>query len=506
MNIVILFLLLNTFFSLNINNFYREQFPNETRDPHLILTNESSSSEIPLIKFTEDIPINSTLLKIDKNQTIISCSKFPFSEILFNYMIQYFSIKKIAPSWYSETFNLVFKILYYKYAPLELIKKVFKSENISSTEEYEYNISRYLMEYIDVIYSQLNTSKYNHDYNKYNKDFIKRYKLEENFIANDIYDYIIEAITLDKNQKYLNFIKPFLFNRKDEFLQLYNYITIKGFSILYSQYEEFYLGIKRNQIDYTKLNYVCVYLSPITDMLDSKINLINKMYPFNGYPVLNESFLLQSSTPLDINDNNGLLTKYLTLSNENIFFHYISQFDEFKELNLNKFIYLKLIDIIIPNELIDDSENRKTTLCQILSICKGLVHLDRDRYRMPSFISSTLENPDLFIFGRLLFLDKDIMDKKNKEQFNFFLRSLASGYIINDDNELLSQLYLYQQLNREMDNYKDFFYDIINKEKEIEENKDLFKLIELNLKVVLINYNYLLDKMEKIIINKIIDL
>ena len=154
----------------------------------------------------------------------------------------------------------------------------------------------------------------------------------------------------------------------------------------------------------------------------------------------------------------------------------------------------------------DDSENSKTTLCQILNICKGLVHLDNDRYRMPSFISSTLENPVLFIFSRLLFLNKDMMDKKNKDQFNYFVRNFASGSKINDDNELLSQLYIYQQLNREMENYKDFFYDIINKEKEIEENKDIFRLIELNLKVVLINYNYLLDKMEKIMINKIIDL
>ena len=236
----------------------------------------------------------------------------------------------------------------------------------------------------------------------------------------------------------------------------------------------FYIYIKRNKTDYTKLNYVCVYLSPITDMLDSKLNLINKIYPFNGYPILNESFVLSTSTPLDINDNNGLLTKYLTLSNENIFFNYISQFDEFKKFNLNKFIYLKLIDIIIPNALMDDSENSKTTLCQILNICKGLVHLDNDRYRMPSFISSTLENPVLFIFSRLLFLNKDMMDKKNKDQFNYFVRNFASGSKINDDNELLSQLYIYQQLNREIKNYKDFFNNIINKEKEIEENKDIF--------------------------------
>ena len=506
MNIVIFFFLLNIIYSLNINKYYRKQFKKETRDPHLILTNETSESKIPQIKFTENIPRNSTILKIDKNQLIISCSKFPFSEILSDYMNKYFSIKKISPSWYSETFSLVFKILYYKYAPLESIKKEFESENKSSTEEYEYKLSKNLMEYIDAIYSKLNSSIYTHDYNKYNKDFIQRYKLEENFIANDIYDYIIETITLDKNQNFLHFIKPFLFNKKDEFIQLYNYITIKGFYLTHSQYEQVHLGIKNNKTDYSKLNYVCVYVSPITDMIDTKVNLINKIYPFNGYPVLNQSLLLYTRTPININDSNGILSKYFTISNENIFFHYNSQFDEFKKLNLKKFIYSKQINIIIPNTLMDDSDNRKATLCQILNICKGLIHLDKDNYKMSSFISSTFENDNLFIFGRLLFLDKDMIDENKKEQFNLFIRSLANGAKINDDNELLVQLFYYKQLNREMENYKDFFNDIINKEKEIEENKDLFRLIELNLKVILMNYNYLIDKMEKILTNKIIDL
>ena len=175
-------------------------------------------------------------------------------------------------------------------------------------------------------------------------------------------------------------------------------------------------------------------------------------------------------------------------------------------MNLKKFIYSKQINIIIPNTLMDDSDNRKATLCQILNICKGLIHLDKDNYKMSSFISSTFENDNLFIFGRLLFLDKDMIDENKKEQFNLFIRSLANGAKINDDNELLVQLFYYKQLNREMENYKDFFNDIINKEKEIEENKDLFRLIELNLKVILMNYNYLIDKMEKILTNKIIDL
>ena len=506
MNIVIFIFLLNSIYSLNINKFYRKQFKKETRDPHLILTNETSESEIPHIKFTENIPKNSTILKIDKNQLIISCSKFPFSEILSDYLNKYFSIKKIYPLLYSENFNIVFKILYYKYSPLESIKKEFESENKSSTEKYEYKLSKNMMEYIDAIYSQLNSSKYAHDYNKYNKDFIQRYKLKENFIANDIYDYIIETITLDKNQKFLHFIKPFLFNRKDEFIQLYNYVTIKGFYISHSQYEEFYLGIKNNKTDYSKLTYVCAYISPITDMIDSKINLINKIYPFNGYPVLNHSLLLYTRTPINKNDSNGMLTKYYTISNENIFFHYNSQFDEFKKLNLNKFVYSKQIDIIIPNKVMEDSDNKKPTLCQVLNICKGLIHLDKDNYKMSSLISSTFENENLFIFGRLLFLNKDMIDENKKEQFNFFIRSFVNGAKINDDNELSTQLFYYQQLNREMENYKDFFNDIINKEKEIEENKDLFRLIELNLKVILMNYNFLLDKMEKILINKIIDL
>ena len=93
---------------------------------------------------------------------------------------------------------------------------------------------------------------------------------------------------------------------------------------------------------------------------------------------------------------------------------------------------------------------------------------------------------------------------KKKSQFQIFIRSFTHGEKINDENELLAYIFYYQQLNREIETYKEFFNDIINKKKEIEKNKDLFKLIELNLNVILKNYNIILDKME-VILNNVID-
>ena len=60
-----------------------------------------------------------------------------------------------------------------------------------------------------------------------------------------------------------------------------------------------------------------------------------------------------------------------------------------------------------------------------------------------------------------------------------------------------------------MENYKEFFKDIINKEKNIKEkkeDKDLFKLIEMNYRCILNNYNLLLDSMERILNREILDI
>ena len=101
MKVLFFFFLLNIIIvsSLDINKYYRKQFTNETGDPHLKLTNGTSPSEIPLITFTENIPRNATLLKIDKNQLLISCSQFPYDELLFQYINQYFTHKKMASSF-----------------------------------------------------------------------------------------------------------------------------------------------------------------------------------------------------------------------------------------------------------------------------------------------------------------------------------------------------------------------------------------------------------------------
>ena len=98
----------------NIDEYYRKQFSNAPLNISLNLTNKTSDSEIPKIKFYKDIPKNSSIMNISKEQIIISCSKFPYDEMLFQYINQYLSVKRISSSFYSELFNLLVKILYYK--------------------------------------------------------------------------------------------------------------------------------------------------------------------------------------------------------------------------------------------------------------------------------------------------------------------------------------------------------------------------------------------------------
>ena len=502
MIIISFFLLLNIIFCFNIDEYYRKQFTNETGDPHLKLTNKTNDIDVPLIKFTENIPRNSTLLKINKNQILISCSKFPYDDLLFQYINQYFSIKRITSSFYTELFNLLIKILYYRYAPLDEIEKEFKSMNISLNEKYEYKLNAEQMEYIEAIYAQLNSSKYNFDLNKYNKDLLKRYYLEDNLIANEVYDYILERIILNKNEKIVNYLNSFLLNKKDEFIKLFNYINSNGFSASYPQYEEFFLGIKNNT---NYINYICVYISPITDMLDTKVNLKKGAFSFNAYPIRNQSLLLYTKSPINMKDNNSTLTKYFTVSNDNIFFQFNYIYDDYKKYNLKKYLYSKPIDIIFPKKIIESTGNKKLSACRITNICRGLMSFDQNKFKMSNFISSTSENPNLINFGRLLFMDEELLNEDNKEKFELFIRSFSLGTKINDDNEFLSNLFYYEQLNREIIKYKDLFNDINNKEKEIEENKDLYRLVEINLKVVLANYNFILDNMERILTHEITD-
>lgn len=55
------------------------------------------------------------------------------------------------------------------------------------------------MEYIAAIYAELNSSKYNLDLSKSNKNLLKRYYKEDNLIEIEVYVYIIERIKLYKN-------------------------------------------------------------------------------------------------------------------------------------------------------------------------------------------------------------------------------------------------------------------------------------------------------------------
>ena len=506
MKIFFLFFLLNFCFNIDIDEYYRKQFINAPLNIQVNLTNKTSSTEIPKIKFYKDIPKNSSLLNITKDKIIISCSKFPYDELLFQYINQYLSVKRISSSFYSEIFNLLVKILYYKYAPLEEIKKDF--ENSTEFKDYEYELSKEKMEYIDVIYSRLNSSKYNFDTEKFDKDLIKKYQLEGGLIASELYDYIIDLIKNNKNEKILRYLKSFLFNKKEEFIKLFNYLNLNGFSLSYPHFEEFYYGIK-NMSDYMKANYICVLISPILDLLDTQVNIKDKGFTFYTYPQLNTSLILYTTQEVKKKDSNGILTKFFSVSNENLFFQHNYLFEEYKKYNTNKFIYTKPINILFDKNLLDGKMRKKLSVCQMLQICRGLMPNDKDSYKMTNLISSSTLNEHLITFGRLLFTDEELLNEDNQKKFNLILRSYAYGNKISDDNEYLAHLFYLEQLSKQMENYKEFFKDIINKEKNIKEkkeDKDLFKLIEMNYRCILNNYNLLLDSMERILNREILDI
>lgn len=503
-----IFLLFLLSFCLNIDiyDYYQRQFTTAPLKIPVNLTNKTSPNEMPKIQFYKDIPNNSSILNISKEQIIISCSKFPYDEMLYQYINQYLSVKRISSAFYSELFNLIVKILYYKYAPLDSIKNDFI--NMTEAAELEFELSKEKMEYIDIIYSRLNDSKYNFDTEKFDKDLIKKYQLEGGIMASDLYDYIIDLIKNNKNEKILNNLKSFLFDKKSEFIKLFNYLNSNAISISYPHFEEFYYGIK-NMSDYMKANYLCVFISPILDLLDTKVNIKDKGFTFFAYPQLNSSLLLYTNNNIKVKETNGILTKYFSISNENLFFQHNYAFDEYKKYNFNKYIYTKPIEILFDKKLLDGKQKKKLSVCQMLQICRGLIPNDKNSYKMSNLISSSALNEHLITFGRLLFIDEERLNENDQKKFNLILRSFAYGSKISDDNEFLSRLFYLEQLSKGTTHYKELFADVIKKEKDIKEKKednDLFKLIEMNFRCVLNNYNFLLDSMEVILNREILDI
>ena len=503
-----IFLLFLLSFCLNIDiyDYYQRQFTTAPLKIPVNLTNKTSPNEMPKIQFYKDIPNNSSILNISKEQIIISCSKFPYDEMLYQYINQYLSVKRISSAFYSELFNLIVKILYYKYAPLDSIKNDFI--NMTEAAELEFELSKEKMEYINIIYSRLNDSKYNFDTEKFDKDMIKKYQLEGGIMASDLYDYIIDLIKNNKNEKILNNLKSFLFDKKSEFIKLFNYLNSNAISISYPHFEEFYYGIK-NMSDYMKANYLCVFISPILDLLDTKVNIKDKGFTFFAYPQLNSSLLLYTNNNIKVKETNGILTKYFSISNENLFFQHNYAFDEYKKYNFNKYIYTKPIEILFDKKLLDGKQKKKLSVCQMLQICRGLIPNDKNSYKMSNLISSSALNEHLITFGRLLFIDEERLNENDQKKFNLILRSFAYGSKISDDNEFLSRLFYLEQLSKGTTHYKELFADVIKKEKDIKEKKednDLFKLIEMNFRCVLNNYNFLLDSMEVILNREILDI
>ena len=506
MKTIFLLFLLSFCLNIDIYDYYQRQFTTAPLKIPVNLTNKTSPNEMPKIQFYKDIPNNSSILNISKEQIIISCSKFPYDEMLYQYINQYLSVKRISSAFYSELFNLIVKILYYKYAPLDSIKNDFI--NMTEAAELEFELGKEKMEYIDIIYSRLNDIKYNFDTEKFDKDMIKKYQLEGGIMASDLYDYIIDLIKNNKNEKILNNLKSFLFDKKSEFIKLFNYLNSNAISISYPHFEEFYYGIK-NMSDYMKANYLCVFISPILDLLDTKVNIKDKGFTFFAYPQLNSSLLLYTNNNIKVKETNGILTKYFSISNENLFFQHNYAFDEYKKYNFNKYIYTKPIEILFDKKLLDGKQKKKLSVCQMLQICRGLIPNDKNSYKMSNLISSSALNEHLITFGRLLFIDEERLNENDQKKFNLILRSFAYGSKISDDNEFLSRLFYLEQLSKGTTHYKELFADVIKKEKDIKEKKednDLFKLIEMNFRCVLNNYNFLLDSMEVILNREILDI
>ena len=86
MKTFLFFFLLIFCLNFDIDEYYRKIFTNVPLKIPLNLTNKTSSTEIPKIQFYKDIPKNTSILNISKEHIIISCSKYPYDEMIYQYI------------------------------------------------------------------------------------------------------------------------------------------------------------------------------------------------------------------------------------------------------------------------------------------------------------------------------------------------------------------------------------------------------------------------------------
>ena len=488
---------INETFTENLSIYYKKIFNSTSKDRNLQLK-INTTTNLPFIFTPIDLKANTTLFKLKINRILSSCIEYPYKEHLTFLLKNFFKGNSLNSDIYTEAFSLVIQIMYFKFADKKLFKEYFN--NI--TQNYTFELNDELNEYIDIIFQIINNDEnfigkenYNHTSETYNK-LIKKYDLFDfvKEVTHGIYDYLISALkNFDKNSK--ENILSFLGEKKTEFIRLFYFINKHTNPLTYDSFKKAFFNDSNtndtNNDDYDNEKKRCLYLTPITDILDLEFNKIDSAYALFSFP-LNNSLLYYTKDTI----KKGEVKKNLIITSTNGFFDYGKKYIFNRDANLLNY------DVTFKRSLIDNNTNNDFLInaAKVTGYLDNIYIHNNDYYKTEIILSNKNLNNKIFVLGRLLYFNEKIEEKKKKE---FYIISLVRQFVLSTENEINADFFYYLCLNTFLKTTSQIFEDLENYDLYNEEEKDLIDLVYMQYDILYFNYVELFNKMEKDIENDI---
>lgn len=455
------------------DEFYTKQFSTFTKDKRLQLNPDSH----PIYVETKtDIPANSTLFKISKEQMFSSCSLFPYKELLSSFINEFLKQRKIIKiETYHEAVILVFQLFYYQYGNVDAIKAALK-ENIIN---YRYEINSSLHEYISIINSVSEHLNYiDLEKNPEKAEYMRKMGIyHRNYdIVSNLYDYVITTIKGKSNEQAKQNILPFIENKKDLFIRTFYFVYEKAIPLSGDVFNKVF-NVTESFL-HPKNSY-CIMLSPSTDLLLTKVNKDQSFYSFDNYPFTdikknNRTYVLFFTRA---NINKGPLIRYSLLTNE----------DALLDLNVTSKemdFHSRQINVNIEEKVFGKNlkENKHVKICQMTYGCRDIKY-DNGFIGEFSLIEDYI-NPRMVAVGRFVNVDDD--DIKDVEMF---ASTFMSGSVVSYENEMKAFVWYMNGVSGDFALFNKMF------DEDAKKFLDLWELVYVNYDINIRNYEMVLDQM-----------
>ena len=459
------------------DEFYTKQFSSFTKDKRLQLNLDSHPIHV---ETKSDIPANSTLFKISKEQMFSSCSLFPYKELLSSFINEFLKQRRIIKiETYHEAAILVFQLFYYQDGNVERIKEALK-ENIIN---YRYEINASLKEYISIINSVSEHLNYiDLEKNPEKAEYMRKLGIHHrNYdIISGLYDYVITTIKGKSNEQAKNNVLPFIENKKDLFVRTFYFIYEKAIPLSGDVFNKVF-NVTESFL-HPKNSY-CIMLSPCTDLLLTKVNKDQSFYSFDNYPFTdvaknNRTYVLFFTRA---NIGKGPLIRYSLLTNE----------DALLDLNVTgkeMDFHSRQINVKIKEEVFGKNlkENKHVKICQMTYGCRDIKY-DNGFIGEFSLIEDYI-NPRMVAVGRFVNVDDDDI-----KDLDMFASTFMSGSVVSYENEMKAFVWYMNGVSVDFGLFDKMFNE--NSHEEAKKFMDLWELVYINYDINVRNYEMVLDQM-----------